>query len=64
MQAEYDFSNAKRATDIPHLNRLRAEHASHAIIENDIVQAYKNRYGDDFAEQINKALKTALEIGQ
>lgn len=25
MQAEYDFSNAKRATQIPHLNRLREQ---------------------------------------
>lgn len=41
MQAEYDFSNAKRATQVPHLNRLREQQTlldddvSHWLIEQD-----------------------------
>lgn len=33
MQAEYDFSNAKRATQIPHLNRLREQNQ---LLDEDV----------------------------
>lgn len=33
MQAEYDFSNAKRATQIPHLNRLREQNQ---LLDDDV----------------------------
>lgn len=33
MQAEYNFSNAKRATQIPHLNRLREQNQ---LLDEDV----------------------------
>lgn len=35
MKAEYDFGNAKRATQIPHLNRLREQH-SEQLLDDDV----------------------------
>lgn len=33
MQTEYDFSNAKRATQVPHLNRLRGQNQ---LLDEDV----------------------------
>lgn len=34
MKAEYDFSQAKRATQVPHLNRLREQQ----LLDEDVTQ--------------------------
>lgn len=33
MQTEYDFSNAKRATQVPHLSRLRGQNQ---LLDEDV----------------------------
>lgn len=38
MKPEYDFGDAKRATQIPHLNRLRQQQANEQKLLDDDVQ--------------------------
>ena len=47
MREEYDFSDAKRAKDVPHLKRLREEAKGKSritiMLDNDIVASFKRR---------------------
>lgn len=69
MQTEYDFSNAKRATDIPHLNKLRAQSNKTKItilLDNDVIEGFKQRavcHGVGYQTEINSALKELLQQG-
>lgn len=38
MQEEYDFSQAKKATEIPHLNRLRQQSLLDEDVQNWLVK--------------------------
>jgi uncharacterized protein (DUF4415 family) len=60
MRKEYDFSNGKRAKDVPHLARLQAETSAGKIrittyLDSDIVEWLKSR---GVAE--NKGYQTVL----
>ena len=70
MQDEYDFSDAKRATDIPHLNKLRASQSNKTritiMLDNDVVEGFKQRaeeHGTGYQTEINAALKELLNQG-
>lgn len=60
MRKEYDFSNAKRAKDVPHLARLQAESAAGktritTYLDNDVVEWLKAR-----GEAEHKGYQTVL----
>ena len=70
MDDEYDFSNAKRATDVPHLNRLRQEHAEKSritiMLDQDVIEGFKQRameHGVGYQTEINSVLKAVLRQG-
>ena len=67
MRDEYDFSDAKRARDVPHLARLQAEAKNKTLttilIDNDIVAALQNqarREGLEYQTVINRLLREAI----
>ncbi len=45
MREEYDFSNAKRAKDVPHLSKLQAETKNKTcvtiMLDNEVLQRYQ-----------------------
>jgi len=45
MREEYDFSNAKRAKDVPHLSKLQAEAFDKTcviiMLDNEVLQSYQ-----------------------
>ncbi|MDM8558616.1 BrnA antitoxin family protein [Candidatus Parabeggiatoa sp. HSG14] len=47
MREEYDFSNAKRAKDIPHLSKLQAEAKNKTcviiMLDNEVLQSYREK---------------------
>ena len=60
MRKEYDFSNGKRAKDVPHLAKLQAEMTAGKIrittyLDSDIVEWLKSR-----GESENKGYQTVL----
>lgn len=65
MNKEYDFTNAKRAHDVPHLATLQAEHAAGKAritmrIDNDTLAIFKARAemsGGNYQTLMNEALK-------
>lgn len=59
MRKEYDFSNAKRAREVPHLVALRAEAENNIVIEQEILTAFKST-GNGWQTRINNALKEWL----
>ena len=70
MKAEYDFSNAKRASDIPHLNRLRASQSQKTritiMLDNDVIEGFKARaseHGTGYQTEINSVLREVLQQG-
>jgi uncharacterized protein (DUF4415 family) len=70
MEAEYDFSNAKRATEVPHLNKLRASQSQKSritiMLDKDIIEGFKQRaseHGVGYQTEINTALKEVLQQG-
>lgn len=66
MRDEYDFSNAKRAHDVPHLAKLQAESGKTRItifLDDDILSAFRGRAaqsGKGYQTLINEALRTSL----
>lgn len=68
MRKEYDFAGAKRAKDVPHLNKLRAEVARGKtritiFIDDDVLAAFRARAeheGTGYQTLINTALRTAM----
>lgn len=66
MRDEYDFSNAKRANEVPHLAKLQAESGKTRItifLDDDILAAFRERAGQSgkgYQTLINEALRNSL----
>ncbi|WP_019866466.1 BrnA antitoxin family protein [Methylovulum miyakonense] len=66
MRDEYDFSNAKRAQDVPHLAKLQAESGKSRItlfLDNDVLAAFRERAaqsGKGYQTLINEVLRVSL----
>lgn len=66
MREEYDFSNAKRAHEVPHLAKLQAESGKTRItifLDDDILAAFRERAsqsGKGYQTLINEALRVNL----
>lgn len=58
MQAEYDFSNAKKATQIAHLNRLREQ--QHLLDED--VSNWLATQDDDTKKHISEMIRQVMAI--
>ena len=71
MRKEYDFTDARRAKDVPHLAKLQAE-ASRGktritiLLDDDVVTAFRaraEREGKGYQTLINAALRAAVDPG-
>ena len=68
MREEYDFSDAKRASEMPHLVRLQAEAAKGITritlyLDDDVLEALRERAeadGHGYQTLINDALRSAI----
>lgn len=58
MRKEYDFSKAKRASEVPHLVALRAE-AEQFVMEQEVLAAFKAT-GNGWQNRLNDVLKEWL----
>lgn len=70
MHNEYDFSDAKRAKDVPHLARLQVEAKNRTVVtlmlDDDVFQeltAKAENEGTDYQALLNRTLREALTIG-
>jgi uncharacterized protein (DUF4415 family) len=68
MRKEYDFSNAKRVGEVPHLSRLQAEMAGKSRItirvDNRVLAAFKARAamtGGNYQSLMNEALAQFMQ---
>lgn len=64
MREEYDFSNAKRVRDIPHLAKLQSEEKGKTritiMLDNDILSNFRSRAKNEglgYQTLINQVLK-------
>ena len=64
---EYDFSNAERAHNVPHLAKLQAENVGKTritmFLDDDILAAFRERAaqsGKGYQTLINEALRASL----
>ena len=69
MRDEYDFSNAKRAPEVPHLAQLQAENTIVGksritiFLDDDILKAFRDQAaqsGKGYQTLINEALRVSL----
>ena len=68
MKAEYDFSKAKRAKNVPHLAKLQAENAKSKTritmyLDDAVLQAFRSQaeaQGKGYQTLINDALRRAI----
>lgn len=67
MRDEYDFSNARRAKDVPHLARLQDEAKGKSritiMLDNEVLLAFRSRAkaeGIGYQTLINQTLRQAL----
>jgi uncharacterized protein (DUF4415 family) len=67
MRKEYDFSNAKRAHEVPHLAKLQAENTGKTritiFLDDDILAEFRERAtksGKGYQTLINEALRSSL----
>ena len=67
MREEYDFSNAKRAKDVPHIDKLQTEGVSKTritiMLDNDILESFRKKAKDagvGYQTLINQALKSYI----
>ncbi len=64
MKNEYDFSQAKRATEVEHLNRLRSGKTRITImLDNDVLGAFRDlaeKRGLGYQTLINQVLREHL----
>lgn len=67
MRKEYDFSNGKRAKDIPHLAKLQAEAKGKSritiMLDNDVLLAFRAKAdaeGIGYQALINQTLRSAF----
>lgn len=65
MRSEYDFSQAKRAKDVPHLQKLNAGKTRITImLDNDVLDAFRAQAetaGRGYQTAINAALRAAID---
>lgn len=65
MKDNYDFTNAKRATEVEPLNRLRASKTRISImIDDEVLEAFRDRgeaRGIGYQTLINQVLRDYLE---
>lgn len=68
MKAEYDFSKAKRAKDVPHLAKLQKQAGTKVritiMLDNDVIEAYRRKAeaaGTGYQTEINRALREHLQ---
>lgn len=68
MREEYDFSNAKRAKDVPHLAKLQARQRGKTrisiMLDDDVIEVFRTRgdaSGRGYQTLINEALRTAID---
>jgi uncharacterized protein (DUF4415 family) len=67
MKAEYDFSKAKRATEVPHLNQLREDASKTRItmyVDSDILSEFKAKASSDgigYQTEINRVLRQYIK---
>lgn len=69
MRSEYDFSNAKRAKDVPHLAKLQAQSQVGKtritiMLDDDVLEAFRTRgdaAGQGYQTLINAALRGAID---
>lgn len=72
MKAEYDFSKAKRAVDVPHLAKLQAQDRGSKkrisiMLDEDVIEGFRAlaaRSGTGYQSEINRALRTCLSEGE
>jgi uncharacterized protein (DUF4415 family) len=69
MRKQYDFSQAKRAGDIPHLARLQAESKGKTritiMLDNFVIEAFRglaDAEGVGYQTLINQALRQCLAL--
>ena len=69
MRKEYDFSNAKRAKDVPHLAKLQAEAKGKRritiMLDNIVIDAFRQlaeQEGIGYQTLINRKLRESLAI--
>jgi uncharacterized protein (DUF4415 family) len=67
MRKEYDFKNARRAKDVPHLARLQSEAAGKTritiMLDNAVLESFRARAeqtGAGYQTLINAALRSYL----
>ncbi len=64
MKGEYDFSQAERATEVEHLNRLRSSKTRITImLDNDVLDAFRDlaeKRGLGYQTLINQVLREQL----
>lgn len=67
MRDEYDFSQGKRAKDVPHLAKLQSEARGKSritiMLDNDVLMAYRSRAnveGIGYQTLINQSLREAI----
>jgi uncharacterized protein (DUF4415 family) len=67
MRKEYDFSNAKRAKDVPHLAALQSEANRKSritiMLDNDVLLSFRSKAdaeGIGYQTLINRALREAM----
>jgi len=69
MKAEYDFRKAKRATEVPHLNKLREEGGKVRItmyLDDDVLREFKAKASSEgigYQTEINRVLRQYLKSG-
>ncbi len=69
MRDDYDFSEAKRAKDVPHLVRLQAEAKGKSqitiMLDSDVLMAFRakaNAEGIGYQTLINRVLRETLGV--
>ncbi|MDH4002992.1 BrnA antitoxin family protein [Pseudomonadota bacterium] len=70
MRKEYDFSKAKRASEVPHLAKLQTEAKGKTritiMLDNFVIDAFRQlaeREGIGYQTLINRRLRESLEAG-
>ena len=68
MRKEYDFSRAKRAKDVPHLERLQAESGGKTritiMLDNMVIDAFKAKAREEsigYQTLITRTLRESLD---
>ena len=71
MREEYDFSNAKRASEVPHLAKLQEEAKGKSritiMLDNDVLVSFREKAAKEcigYQTLINQTLRTALRSSQ